>query len=138
MRPRVGAAKEGGLLPLLDELEWPWREFSFRLRTGEEDGDDGLAFRLVPVPGMWLEAVRSTLGLRSTAGFASSFFFVVESSMGDCRGELFLELGEKLEPLPRVGVEIPEASLARSLASMCAFFSSSTFFSRASASGFLQ
>lgn len=138
MRPRVGAAKEGGLLPLLDELEWPWREFSLRLRTGDEEGDEGLAFRLVPVPGMWLEAVRSTLGLRSTADFASSFFFVVESSMGDCRGELFLELGEKLEPLPRLGVVIPEASLARSLASKCAFFSSSTFFSRASASGFLQ
>lgn len=121
---------------MLDELECPWREVSLRLRTG--DGDDGLAFRLVPVPGMWLEAVRSTLGLRSTAGFVSSFFFVDESSVGDCLGELFLELGEKLAPLPRIGVEVPDASLARSLASMWAFFSSSTFFSRASASGFLQ
>lgn len=116
-----------------EELEWA----ALRLRTGDDGDEGGLALRLAPTPpGMWFEAVRSTLGLRSAAGFTSSFF-VAPSCGGDCLGELVLELGEKLAPLPRVGVVVPERSLALSLASRCALLSSSTFFSRASASGFL-
>lgn len=89
-----------------------------RLRppAGEEE-DDGLGLRLAPVLGMWLDAVRSTLGLRSMMALASSFFLGSESRTGDCLGEFVLELGEKLAPLPTTGVFVPEMSLARSLAS---------------------
>lgn len=130
-----GATRGGELPPLEEELECC---SPLRLRTGDEGEEGGLAFRLAPAPpGMWFEALRSTLGLRSAAGFTSSFFFVAPSCGGDCLGELVLELGEKLAPLPSVGVVVPDRSLALNLASRCARFSSSTFFSRASASGFL-